>query len=235
MTSSAHVKAPLVRNVQKNVVITTPLETRISAPRFNIEKTQSGGRLWLPLSRRKKQGEAAAALGERAASLFPLKKPQVGKRRLEGVYTRKRGVLSRNLVAASIFHKKKTPQQRRKKSSPKIEEGHGIIHIQSTHNNTIYTLGGNRGLTRNWISAGRCGFKNARKSTSYASQGGAEKIAAIAKSAHIGRIHIKMKGLGPGKLSGVRALHQSGFRVEKIWECTTLPHNGCRPAKSRRV
>ena len=111
----------------------------------------------------------------------------------------------------------------------------GTIHIQSTQNNTIYTLTNSKGRVRNWISAGTCGFKNARQATSYASQAAAEKVAALAKYYKIAQINIKMSGLGPGKLSGVRALHQSGFRVSRIWECTTLPHNGCRPPKSRRI
>lgn len=109
------------------------------------------------------------------------------------------------------------------------------IYIQSTHNNTIYTLTDHRGKTRGWTSAGTCGFKNTRKATSYASQAAAEKCASLAKSINCTALSLKIQGLGPGKLSGVRTIHQSGLRVSRIWECTTLPHNGCRQKKSRRI
>lgn len=120
------------------------------------------------------------------------------------------------------------------------------IYIQSTHNNTIFTLSNGKGKTYCCVSTGMCGFKNSRKSTSYASQAAVEKLALLAKNSNTlisqrnsfgGKEHvcIKMRGLGPGKLSGVRAVHQYGFRVVKIEECTFLPHNGCRPPKLRRV
>ena len=114
------------------------------------------------------------------------------------------------------------------------------IHIQSTHNNTIYTLSHGQGMTNYSVSTGMCGFKNTRKSTSYASQMAAEKLAGliaqrIAQRRGKKNFCVKVKGLGPGKLSGVRALHQFGIRISKIRECTGLPHNGCRSPKCRRV
>ena len=109
------------------------------------------------------------------------------------------------------------------------------IYIQSTHNNTLYTLTDSKGKTRNWISAGRCGFKNTRKATSYASQAAAQRVALLAKECNIKRCVLKIKGMGPGKLSGVHTLHQSGLRITRISECTPLPHNGCRAQKSRRI
>ena len=111
----------------------------------------------------------------------------------------------------------------------------GTIYISSTHNNTIYTLVGADGNIRCCVSTGTCGFKNARKSTSYASQAAAEKLGGLAKRYNISSVAIKMRGLGPGKLSGVRALQSSGMRCTLIDERTPLPHNGCRPSKVRRI
>lgn len=109
------------------------------------------------------------------------------------------------------------------------------IYIQSTHNNTIYTLANGRGKTYCCVSVGMCGFKNSRKSTSYAAQAAAEKLATLSKNYNVTHVRVKMKGFGPGKLSGVRALHQSGFRVTNCTECTIPSHNGCRPPKLRRI
>jgi len=44
----------------------------------------------------------------------------------------------------------------------------GIVHIQSTFNNTIITITNLTGDTIAWASAGSAGFKGARKSTPFA-------------------------------------------------------------------
>lgn len=111
----------------------------------------------------------------------------------------------------------------------------GIIHIQSTRNNTILTLTDLQGNTKFWSSAGNLGFKNSRKSTSYAAQAVAETLAAKALNLGFTSIIIKMKGLGYGKLSAIRAFSKSKLNIEKIIELTSIAHNGCRPPKKRRV
>lgn len=111
----------------------------------------------------------------------------------------------------------------------------GIIYIQSTRNNTIITLTDLQGNTKFWSSAGNLGFKNSRKSTSYAAQAVAEIIATKALNFGFNSIIIKLKGLGYGKLSAIRALSKSKLSIEKIIELTPIAHNGCRPPKKRRV
>jgi small subunit ribosomal protein S11 len=111
----------------------------------------------------------------------------------------------------------------------------GIINIQSTRNNTILTLTDLKGNTKFWSSAGNLGFKNSRKSTSYAAQAVAELVATKALNLGFDSIIIKMKGLGYGKLAAIRVLGKSKLSVEKIVELTPIAHNGCRPQKKRRV
>ena len=53
----------------------------------------------------------------------------------------------------------------------------GVVHIQSTFNNTIVTITNLVGDTVSWASAGSSGFKGARKSTPFAAQTAAEKAA----------------------------------------------------------
>lgn len=111
----------------------------------------------------------------------------------------------------------------------------GIIFIQSTRNNTIVTLTDLQGNTKSWVSSGSIGFKNSRKSTSYAAQATAEKLVISAINLGFFSVKIIMKGLGYGKQSAVRAIYKSGLKITNIEDRTPLPHNGCRPPKKRRV
>lgn len=111
----------------------------------------------------------------------------------------------------------------------------GIIHIQSTQNNTICTLTDLEGNTKFWSSAGNIGFKNSRKSTSYAAQAVAEYVAAKALNLGFNTVVLKIKGLGYGKLTAIRAIHKSKLNITKICELTPVPHNGCRAPKKRRI
>ena len=111
----------------------------------------------------------------------------------------------------------------------------GIIHIQSTRNNTILTLTDSQGNTKFWISAGSIGFKNSRKSTTYAAQAAAEKLTISALKLGFFSVIVKMKGLGHGKQNSIRTISKSGLKIMKIEDRTPIPHNGCRPPKKRRV
>ena len=52
-----------------------------------------------------------------------------------------------------------------RKDKSKSSSQKGIVHIQSTFNNTIITITNLTGDTISWGSAGSAGFKGARKST----------------------------------------------------------------------
>ena len=92
----------------------------------------------------------------------------------------------------------------------------GIIHIQSTSNNTIITLTDIKGNTQFWSSAGNIGFKNSRKSTSYAAQAVAELVATKALNLGFDSVVLKIKGLGRGKLTAIRALYKSKLVVTQV-------------------
>lgn len=111
----------------------------------------------------------------------------------------------------------------------------GILHIQSTRNNTIITLTDLQGNTKFWSSAGNIGFKNSRKSTKYAAQAVADKVAIKALQLGFDSVILKVQGLGYGKLTAIRALSKSKLTVTQIIERTPIAHNGCRPPKKRRV
>jgi small subunit ribosomal protein S11 len=111
----------------------------------------------------------------------------------------------------------------------------GVVHIQSTFNNTIVTITDSGGNVLAWSSAGVQGFKGSRKSTPFAAQMAAEDAAKKAKEHGLKTVEVYVKGPGPGRESALRALQATGFNVVMIKDVTPIPHNGCRPPKRRRV
>jgi len=111
----------------------------------------------------------------------------------------------------------------------------GVVHIQSTFNNTIVTITNLMGDTISWASAGSSGFKGARKSTPFAAQTAAEKAALEALSTGMKNVEILVKGQGSGRETAIRAIEGTGFEITSIQDITAVPHNGCRPPKRRRV
>jgi len=128
--------------------------------------------------------------------------------------------------------------QKTKKSTSKKDKNNftdGIVHIQSTFNNTIVTITNLTGDTIAWASAGSSGFKGARKSTPFAAQTAAEKVALEALSTGMKSVEILVKGQGSGRETAIRAIEGAGFNISAIQDITSVPHNGCRPPKRRRV
>ena len=111
----------------------------------------------------------------------------------------------------------------------------GVVHIQSTFNNTIVTITNVNGDTVSWASAGSSGFKGARKSTPFAAQTAAEKAALEAATIGIKSVDILVKGQGSGRETAIRAIEGAGLEITSIQDITSVPHNGCRPPKRRRV
>lgn len=111
----------------------------------------------------------------------------------------------------------------------------GVVHIQSTFNNTIVTITDTAGNVVAWSSSGVQGFKGSRKSTPFAAQITAEDAAKKAMEFGMKNVEVYVKGPGAGRESALRALQAAGFNVLMIKDVTPIPHNGCRPPKRRRV
>jgi small subunit ribosomal protein S11 len=111
----------------------------------------------------------------------------------------------------------------------------GIVHINSTFNNTIVTITDANGETACWESAGSIGYKGSRKSTPYAAQLAMERCAEKAVKLGLKEAEVRVRGPGAGRESAIRALVNAGINVKVISDVTPLPHNGCRPRKKRRV
>jgi small subunit ribosomal protein S11 len=132
-----------------------------------------------------------------------------------------------------MSRKAKTTAKPRRKAKRSVSKG--VVHIQSTFNNTIVTISDSQGNTISWASAGTVGFKGAKKGTPFAAQSAAENAARTAMDYGLQEVDIYVKGPGSGRETAIRALQSVGLGISRIRDVTPIPHNGCRPPKRRRV
>jgi len=111
----------------------------------------------------------------------------------------------------------------------------GIIHIQSTFNNTIITVTDKHGNVVAWSSAGKMGFKGSRKGTPFAAQVAAGAAAQAAIGMGMKKAELYVRGPGSGRDTAMKALQSEGIEVTLMRDVTPIPHDGCRPPKRRRV
>ena len=121
-----------------------------------------------------------------------------------------------------------------KKRTVKVETI-GQAHIHASFNNIIISLTNNQGQVISWASSGKMGFRGSKKNTPYAAQQAAQNCAKVAYDLGLRKVKVFVKGPGSGRESAIRNIHASGIEVTEIMDVTPLPHNGCRPAKRRRV
>lgn len=121
----------------------------------------------------------------------------------------------------------------KKKAKKTVIEG--SVYIQATFNNTIITVTDLAGNAIAWASAGGLGFRGAKKSTPYAAQVTCETAVKKALDYGLREVNVYVKGPGVGRESAIRTLGVLGLKVRSIRDVTPIPHNGCRPRKTRRV
>ncbi|MFW5806870.1 MAG: 30S ribosomal protein S11, partial [Spirochaetota bacterium] len=63
----------------------------------------------------------------------------------------------------------------------------------------------------------------------------AQNAAQKAMDMGLKEVDVLVKGPGVGRESAIRSLGALGLTVRSIKDVTPIPHNGCRPRKSRRV
>jgi len=126
--------------------------------------------------------------------------------------------------------KKKSFKKREKKNVP-----FGIVHIQASFNNTLVTIASPDGRVVSWSSAGALGFRGSRKGTPFAAGQAAIRAAGGARDSGMRAVDVRVTGPGSGRETAIRSLATAGLEVRSIKDVTPIPHNGCRPAKRRRV
>ena len=126
---------------------------------------------------------------------------------------------------------KKTTKKR--KITTNVDKG--IVHVQSSFNNTIVTITDTQGNALSACSSGELGYKGNRKSTPFAAGQVAEKAAKKAKEYGLKSVEVYVKGPGNGRESAIRSLAACDLEVTLIRDVSPIPHNGCRPPKRRRI
>jgi small subunit ribosomal protein S11 len=51
----------------------------------------------------------------------------------------------------------------------------------------------------------------------------------------IKQVEINVSGPGSGRETAIRSVQSLGVGIVVIRDVTTIPHNGCRPSKKRRI
>ena len=125
------------------------------------------------------------------------------------------------------------PQRIKKRERKNISAG--VAHVNASFNNTMITITDAQGNAISWSSAGTMGFKGSRKSTPYAAQVAAEDAGKKAAEHGVRTLEVEVKGPGSGRESALRALQAVGLTITSIRDVTSIPHNGVRHSKRRRV
>lgn len=121
-----------------------------------------------------------------------------------------------------------------RKKKTKLTFTKGVAHIHASFNNTIVSITDLSGKVIAWASSGSIGYSGSRKSTPFAAQLAAEKVAKSCLDRGLKTVDVEVKGPGSGRESAVRALQAAGLQIQTITDVTPIPHNGCRPQKRPR-
>jgi small subunit ribosomal protein S11 len=115
----------------------------------------------------------------------------------------------------------------------KLEEG--LLHVESTYNNTRVTLTDLSGNVYFTSSSGALGYKGAKKGTPFVAAQVGEVVGEQSVAAGVKKVQVKVKGVGAGRESAIRSFIGKGIEILSIKDITPVPHNGPRPKKARRV
>lgn len=119
--------------------------------------------------------------------------------------------------------------------TPKKKLVVGILHVQSTFNNTKALLTDMDGNAIMASSAGALGFKGAKKGTPFAAAKIGEVLSEKAQMIGLKEVHVVVRGVGSGRESAIRSFSAKGIDIVSIKDRTPVPFNGPRPKKARRV
>lgn len=111
----------------------------------------------------------------------------------------------------------------------------GILHVESTYNNTKVVLTDKKGNVIAFSSSGSLGFKGAKKGTPFAAAKVGETLALKGSALGLKEIDVVVKGVGSGRESAIRGFISKGALITSIKDMTPVPHNGPKPKKPRRV
>ena len=117
---------------------------------------------------------------------------------------------------------------------PKKKFGEGIVHIESTFNNTKILLTDKKGDVAFSCSPSMLGFSGKRKTTPFAASEAAKTLSEVANAIGVRSIDVIVKGAGSGRENALRTIASFGFTITSIKDKTPVPHNGVRRRKPKR-
>ncbi|KYB26418.1 small ribosomal subunit protein uS11 [Tribolium castaneum] len=110
-----------------------------------------------------------------------------------------------------------------------------IMNIRVSPNNTIITMTDDKGAVKLLRSCGIEGFKNTRKGTNIAAQATAITIGTKVLERGIKTVRVRVRGLGPGRMSAIKGLQMSGLEIVSITDSTPVSWNPPRPRKAKKL
>lgn len=113
--------------------------------------------------------------------------------------------------------------------------GLAVVHVNASFNNTHITVADKTGNVVAWRTSGSEGFSGSKKSTPFAAAQVMKVIIDKMKVFGVTQAEVIISGIGSGRESALRVLGGSGIDILSITDKTPVPHNGCRPRKTRRV
>lgn len=112
----------------------------------------------------------------------------------------------------------------------------GVLHVQTSFNNTIVTITDPQGNKIIGSGTGSMGFKGTKQSTPYAAEVLTRELIKTAKESFgLKEVGIIVKGLGMGRDGVFKGINDVGG-VDIMWikEATPLQFGGCRRKRQKR-
>lgn len=122
-----------------------------------------------------------------------------------------------------------------KKKKAKVSLKKGVVYVNATYNNTIISIADTAGNVLAASSAGKMSFKGPKKSTPYAAGIVVKDLADFVRNSGLQQVDVIIKGVGMGREASIRGLSGLGLQILSIKDRTSVPHNGPRAPRPRRV
>jgi len=122
------------------------------------------------------------------------------------------------------------------KKKKNIKLAYGLLHVQTSPNNTIVTLTDENGNKVLGGGTGLVWYKGSKQSTPYAAEVLTKEILQEAKNYGLNQIAIIFKGTGLSRDGVFKAVNDlGGIDITYIKEATPIQFGGCKGKRQRRI
>ena len=122
------------------------------------------------------------------------------------------------------------------KKKKNIKLAYGLLHVQTSPNNTIVTLTDENGNKVLGGGTGLVGYKGSKQSTPYAAEVLTKEILQEAKNYGLNQIAIIFKGIGLSRDWVFKAVNDlGGIDITYIKEATPIQFGWCKGKRLRRI